>query len=134
MVETAAKTDFWATGRRKNAIARVKLTAGKGSFVVNGESLEKYFPRETDRILIKQPLEVTNMSTNIDILANLVGGGKTGQAGALRLGISRALSFFNEANRPALKKEGLLRRDPRMKERKKYGQKGARKRFQWTKR
>jgi small subunit ribosomal protein S9 len=134
MVETAAKTDFWATGRRKNAIARVRLTAGKGSFVVNGETLEKYFPRETDRILIKQPLEVTNMSTNIDIFANLVGGGKTGQAGALRLGISRALSFFNETNRPLLKKEGLLRRDPRMKERKKYGQKGARKRFQWTKR
>ena len=134
MVETAAKTDFWATGRRKNAIARVKLTVGKGSFVVNGETLEKYFPRETDRILIMQPLEVTNMLTNIDINANLVGGGKTGQAGALRLGISRALSFFNEANRPVLKKEGLLRRDPRMKERKKYGQKGARKRFQWTKR
>lgn len=128
------KTDFWATGRRKNAIARVKLTAGKGSFVVNGETLEKYFPRETDRILIMQPLEITNMSTNIDIFANLVGGGKTGQAGALRLGISRALSIFNETNRPLLKKEGLLRRDPRMKERKKYGQKGARKRFQWTKR
>ncbi|MDD2655004.1 MAG: 30S ribosomal protein S9, partial [Candidatus Omnitrophica bacterium] len=108
MVETAAKTDFWATGRRKNAIARVKLSAGKGGIVVNGETLEKYFPRETDRILIKQPLEVTNMLTNIDINANLVGGGKTGQAGALRLGISRALAFFNEANRPVLKKEGLL--------------------------
>lgn len=134
MVETAAKTDFWATGRRKNAIARVKLTTGKGEIVVNGETLDKYFPRETDRILIKQPLEVTNMLTSIDINANLVGGGKTGQAGALRLGISRALAFFNEANRPVLKKEGLLRRDPRMKERKKYGQKGARKRFQWTKR
>ena len=134
MAEMVEKTDFWATGRRKNAIARVRLAPGKGAILVNGETLEKYFPRETDRILIMQPLEVTNMLTSIDIKANLVGGGKTGQAGALRLGISRALVVFDEVNRPLLKKEGLLRRDPRMKERKKYGQKGARKRFQWTKR
>ncbi len=134
MAEMVEKTDIWATGRRKNAIARVRLLPGKGAILVNGETLEKYFPRETDRILIMQPLEVTNMLTSIDIFANLVGGGKTGQAGALRLGISRALSLFSEINRPLLKKEGLLRRDPRMKERKKYGQKGARKRFQWTKR
>jgi small subunit ribosomal protein S9 len=125
---------IWATGRRKNAVARVKLFPGSGKITVNDSALEEYFVRETDRILIKQPLEITDMLNKLDIIANLTGGGKSGQAGALRLGISRALASYDEDIRMLLKKEGFLRRDPRMKERKKYGQKGARKRFQWTKR
>ena len=126
--------EIWTTGRRKDAIARVRLIPGSGKIIVNGSSMDKYFSRETDRILVKQPLEATEMLEKFDILANLTGGGKTGQAGALRLGISRALATFDESVRLSLKKDGFLRRDPRMKERKKYGQKGARKRFQWTKR
>jgi len=126
--------EVWTTGRRKDAIARVRLISGTGKFIVNGASLEKYFARETDRILIRQPLEAVNMLNKFDILANLNGGGKTGQAGALRLGIARAIASFDESSHSLLRKEGFLRRDPRMKERKKYGQKGARRRFQWTKR
>jgi small subunit ribosomal protein S9 len=125
---------IWTTGRRKNAVARVRLSAGSGKISINGTKLEEYFPRETDRILIMQPLEATNMLNKFDILVNLTGGGKTGQAGALRLGVSRAIAAFDESVHSLLTKEGFLRRDPRMKERKKYGQKGARKRFQWTKR
>lgn len=128
------KTEIWTTGRRKNSIARVKLIPGKGVITINGRTLDNYFPRETDRILIKQPLEAVNMLEKFDIFANINGGGTTGQAGALRLGISRALALADETTKPQLRKEGFLRRDPRMKERKKYGQKGARKRFQWTKR
>ena len=124
----------WTIGRRKNAKARVKMSAGSGKIVVNGSSLDEYFPRETDRILIKQPLEAINMLNKFDILANLTGGGKTGQAGALRLGIARAIASLDESVHSSLKKEGFLRRDPRMKERKKYGQKGARARFQFSKR
>ncbi len=121
-------------GRRKESVARVSLLPGKGSIVVNGKELSAYFPRETDRILIMQPLTATNNLNKFDILANIKGGGISGQAGALRLGISRALVTIDPETHTTLRKEGFLRRDPRMKERKKFGQKGARKRFQWTKR
>ncbi|MDD5654956.1 MAG: 30S ribosomal protein S9 [Candidatus Omnitrophota bacterium] len=122
------------TGRRKESVARVRLVEGKGDIFVNNKPLEKYFIRETDRIVIKQPLEATNTLTRFDIHANLSGGGTTGQAGALRQGLSRALSSLDPAFKEIMRKGGFLTRDPRMKERKKYGQKGARKRFQWTKR
>jgi small subunit ribosomal protein S9 len=127
-------TKYTAVGRRKEAIARVNLLPGKGNFVVNGVEFAKYFPRETDRIQIMQPLTMTNNLNKFDIFANISGGGISGQAGALRLGISRVLILASPEAQTTLKKEGFLRRDPRMKERKKFGQKGARKRFQWTKR
>ncbi len=124
-----------AIGRRKEAIARVRLVAGgNGKVVVNGFPLNKYFLRETDRIIITQPLTLTNNMEKFDVFANLCGGGLTGQAGALRLGISRALVSADPQFKDILRKQGFLTRDPRAKERKKYGQKGARKRFQWTKR
>lgn len=128
------ETVFVSVGRRKEATARVRLSPGTGNIVVNGEPLDKYFLRETDRILIQQPLLATNTTTRFDVAANLAGGGLTGQAGALRHGISRALVLADAACKDLLRKQGYLTRDPRMKERKKYGQKGARKRFQWTKR
>lgn len=121
-------------GRRKNAVARVQLLPGKGDIVVNRRPYEKYFIRETDRIMIKQPLHLTDTLAKYDIIANIRGGGLTGQAGALRLGISRALILATPDYKEVLRKNGFLTRDPRAKERKKYGQKGARKRFQWTKR
>ena len=127
-------TGYTAVGRRKESVARVHLIPGKGDFVVNKRPYEKYFLRETDRIIVKQPLDVTNNMNKYDIVANITGGGLTGQAGALRLGISRALLSIDPALRDLLRKQGYLTRDPRSKERKKYGQKGARKRFQWTKR
>ncbi len=122
------------TGRRKEAVARVRLIPGKGVFVINKKSLEKYFIRETDRIIAKQPLIATNSVAKYDVLANIRGGGLTGQAGALRHGIARALLDLEPDLKELLRKQGFLTRDPRAKERKKYGQKGARKRFQWTKR
>lgn len=125
---------FAAVGRRKESVARVQLIPGKGDIKANGRPYEKYFLRETDRIIVKQPLESTNNLTKYDIIANLRGGGLTGQAGALRLGISRALIMAEPTLKDLLRKGGFLTRDPRAKERKKYGQKGARKRFQWTKR
>jgi len=131
MVET---TKNFAVGRRKEAVARVKLLPGKGDIIVNRKPYEKYFLRETDRIIIKQPLQITNTLNKYDIYANIKGGGLTGQAGALRHSISRALISIEPQLRGLLRKQGFLSRDPRMKERKKYGQKGARKRFQWTKR
>ena len=123
-----------AVGRRKEAIARVTLLPGTGNILVNEEPYEKYFIRETDRIIIKQPLQITSNLDKYDIIANIVGGGLAGQAGALRLGISRALILSQPELKDPLRKHGFLTRDPRMKERKKYGQKCARKRFQWTKR
>jgi len=123
-----------AVGRRKEAIARVRIAPGNGGFTVNKKPYDKYFLRETDRIIAIQPLELTNTKAKYDIFANLSGGGLTGQAGALRHGISRALSLADPSLHDLLRKQGFLTRDPRMKERKKYGQKGARKRFQWTKR
>lgn len=125
---------YMAVGRRKEAVAKVTLLPGKGNILVNAEPCEKYFIRETDRIIIKQPLQITNNLDKYDIIANIVGGGLAGQAGALRLGIARALILSQPELKDPLRKHGFLTRDPRMKERKKYGQKGARKRFQWTKR
>ena len=127
-------TKFAAVGRRKESVARGQLIPGKGDIEANGRPYEKYFLRETDRIIVKQPLEMTNNLNKYDIIANLRGGGLTGQAGALRLGISRALIIAEPGLKDLLRKSGFLTRDPRAKERKKYGQKGARKRFQWTKR
>jgi small subunit ribosomal protein S9 len=125
---------YTATGRRKESIARVRLFAGKGDFFINKRPIDEYFIRETDRILVRQPFQATNTMNKFDCFANIRGGGVSGQAGALRLGISRALSLIDPAFKPLLRKGVLLSRDSRMKERKKYGQKGARKRFQWTKR
>ena len=127
-------TKYSAVGRRKESVARVYLLPGKGDIRVNRRPYEQYFLRETDRIIVKQPLVATNSASKYDIVANLSGGGLTGQAGALRLGISRALMMVEPEAKDLLRKQGYLTRDPRAKERKKYGQKGARKRFQWTKR
>lgn len=121
-------------GRRKEAIARISMFPGKGTMIVNGKPVESYFLRETDLIIIRQPLRLTNTLTKYDITCNVCGGGITGQAGALRLAISRALMQLEPELKDMLRKNGFLTRDPRAKERKKYGQKGARKRFQWTKR
>ncbi|MDD5668523.1 MAG: 30S ribosomal protein S9 [Candidatus Omnitrophica bacterium] len=125
---------YQATGRRKESIARVRLLPGKGTITVNGRPIDNYFARETDRIVIRQPLLVTNTVTRFDIFGNLQGGGLSGQAAALRLGIARALLLADIEFKEILRKHGFLTRDPRAKERKKYGLKGARKRFQWTKR
>jgi small subunit ribosomal protein S9 len=127
-------TKFTAVGRRKESVARVQLLIGKGAIVVNSRPYDKYFLRETDRIIVTQPLVLTNTAAKYDVVANLNGGGLTGQAGAMRLGISRALMIADPEVKEILRKNGYLTRDPRAKERKKYGQKGARKRFQWTKR
>ncbi|PIQ91019.1 MAG: 30S ribosomal protein S9 [Candidatus Omnitrophica bacterium CG11_big_fil_rev_8_21_14_0_20_41_12] len=123
-----------ALGRRKESTARVRMEPGTGIITINGRPFEKYFLRETDRIIVLQPLALTESKAKFNIAAKLNGGGLTGQAGALRLGISRALLNTDESFRDIFRKNGYLTRDPRMKERKKYGQKGARKRFQWTKR
>lgn len=130
----AQQTKSISTGRRKNAVARVILTPGKGDITINKKAYDIYFIRETDRIIGKQPLIATNTLTKFDVTAKLNGGGLTGQAGALRHGIARALLETDPALKEILRKQGYLTRDPRAKERKKYGQKGARKRFQWTKR
>lgn len=127
-------TEYTATGRRKESVAKVWLMPGKGDIEVNERNWDKYFVRETDRIFIKQPLKATNNLDKFDCFAKVCGGGISGQAGALRHAISRALLKVDEALRPTLRKGGFLTRDPRMRERKKYGRKGARKRFQWTKR
>jgi len=123
-----------AIGRRKESVARVQLLPGKGDIRVNGRPIEKYFLRETDMIIVKQPLQITDSLSKYDVLANISGGGTTGQAGALKLGIARCLISADPALKDMLRKQGFLTRDPRAVERKKYGQKGARKRFQWTKR
>lgn len=121
-------------GRRKEAIARVNLLPGKGDLKVNGIACDTYFTRETDKIIVRQSLRATNTLTKYDIVAITNGGGISGQASALRHAISRAILAVEPETRDILHKNGFLTRDPRMKERKKYGQKGARKRFQWTKR
>ena len=125
---------FVATGKRKTAVARVRLRIGSGQIQVNGRTLEDYFPREASRMVVHQPFETINGVGRYDIVATLRGGGISGQADALRHGITRALEKLDPANRPALKKRGLLTRDARKKERKKYGQKAARARFQFSKR
>jgi small subunit ribosomal protein S9 len=124
----------YATGKRKLAICRAWVRAGSGRFTVNDRSLESYFPRATHRSTITYPLEITNLQGKVDVTATIEGGGNSGQAGALRHAISKAIVTMDSALRGAVKKEGLLTRDPRTKERKKYGQKGARKRFQFSKR
>ena len=129
-----AATEYYATGRRKESTARVFLRPGTGAIKVNKREFAEFFPRETLRILVKSPLILTETAEQFDILATVSGGGMTGQAGAIRLGISRALCEFNLELRPRLKKDGLLTRDARAKERKKYGMAGARKRFQFSKR
>ena len=123
-----------ATGRRKTSVARVRLQPGSGTITVNGRTLENYFPREASRMIIHQPFDAVSGMGRYDVQANIRGGGLSGQADALRHGIARALEKFDEGNRGSLKKKGMLTRDARKKERKKYGQKGARARFQFSKR
>ena len=125
---------YLGTGRRKTSVARVFLRAGKGDISINGRALEKYFPSEAARFTAKQSLHAVESAEKFDVLILAHGGGLTGQSGAIRLGIARALCEFNVELRPKLKKLGYLTRDARKKERKKYGQKGARKRFQFSKR
>ncbi|MGE0267193.1 MAG: 30S ribosomal protein S9 [Candidatus Omnitrophota bacterium] len=125
---------YGATGRRKCSVARVNIIPGEGKIRVNKRAFTEYFPRETDQIIILEPLKLTNTLGKFDIEVQVTGGGLTGQAGAFRLGLSRALTQCDQENRPILKKALMLRRDPRMKERQKPGQKGARKKFQWVKR
>ena len=129
-----AGTQFYATGRRKESTARVFLRSGTGTITVNEREFGNYFPSEALRVQVIQPLLVTENKDKFDVLCTVAGGGVTGQAGAIRLGIARALCDVNGENRPRLKKEGLLTRDARAKERKKYGMAGARKRFQFSKR
>jgi small subunit ribosomal protein S9 len=131
----ATKTnEFLGTGRRKTAVARVRLAPGAGKITVNGRAFETYFPLDTQRATVSQPLAVTSTADKLDVRVNVTGGGPNGQAGATRHGIARALLKFDATLRPALKAEGFLTRDPRERERKKYGQPGARKRFQFSKR
>jgi len=125
---------YYGTGRRKASVARVFLRPGEGRFTVNGRSFDEYFVTPAQRTLARQPLTVTETSGNFNIVANVTGGGVAGQAGAVKLGIARALLEFNTDLRSRLKSAGMLSRDARSKERKKYGQKGARKRFQYSKR
>ena len=125
---------YGATGRRKSSIARVNLIPGTGAIRVNNRPFEKYFHRETDRTAIVEPLKITNTFGKFDLEVKVTGGGSTGQAGAMRLAISRALLICDPQTRSVLRKTDLLSRDPRMKERKKPGMKGARRKFQWVKR
>jgi small subunit ribosomal protein S9 len=122
------------TGRRKTAVARVRLASGTGKILINGRALENYFPVETQRVIAAQPLTITGMADKYDAQISVLGGGPNGQAGAIRHGLARALLTVDANLRPILKAEGFLTRDPRMRERKKYGQPGARKRFQYSKR
>ena len=129
-----AEIQYYGTGRRKTSTARVYLRPGGGDFQVNRKTFESYFPNETLRMIIRQPLQLTETTNKFDVVVNVAGGGPSGQAGAIRHGITRALIEYNGDLRPTLKQAGLVTRDPRIKERKKYGQKGARKRFQFSKR
>ncbi len=129
-----AVVQYYGTGRRKSSTARVFLRPGQGDFLINRRSLESYFKSQTLRMLVKQPFQLTETLDKFDTIVNVNGGGSSGQAGALRHGISRALLEYDGELRKTLKKGGLLTRDPRIKERKKYGQPGARKRFQFSKR
>ncbi|HWC66411.1 MAG TPA: 30S ribosomal protein S9 [Thermoanaerobaculia bacterium] len=130
----AATLRYYGTGRRKEAVARVYLKPGTGEIKVNDHAFDEYFPNKVLKMIIKQPLALTETTDKFDIGVQVDGGGPAGQAGAIRHGISRALVEFNAELRPRLKKEGLLTRDSRVKERKKYGQRGARARFQFSKR
>ena len=129
-----ATVEYYGTGKRKSSTARVRLLPGAGQVIVNKHDLSEYFKSESQRTVVRYPLSVTDTIGKFDIKANVSGGGTSGQAGAIRLGIANALLEFNAELRPRLKRAGLLSRDSRIKERKKYGQKGARKRFQFSKR
>src|ERR1041385_4197628 len=130
----ATTSDFLGTGRRKTSIARVRLSSGSGKITINGRTFENYFPTDSLRMVVTQPLTITGTADQFDARVNVPGGAPSGQAGAVRHGIARALLQVDANHRAPLKAEGLLTRDPRMKERKKYGQPGARKRFQYSKR
>ncbi len=130
----AEKVQYIATGRRKNSTARVRIVPGDGKVTVNRRAFEAYFPRESNRLIIMQPLELVGMVGKLDVFANCNGGGLSGQAGAVKLGIARALSKMDATLRAPVKKAGFLTRDSRMRERKKYGRKRARRRFQFSKR
>ena len=125
---------FYGTGRRKKSVARVRLYAGTGKIIINDRDIDDYFGLETLKLIVRQPLALTGNDAKFDIVCRVAGGGVTGQAGAIRHGLSRALLQYDESLRPVLKKAGLLTRDPRMKERKKYGLKGARRAPQFSKR
>jgi small subunit ribosomal protein S9 len=130
----ASTLRYYGTGRRKEAVARVYLKPGSGEIKVNDHPFDEYFPNKVLKMVIRQPLALTETTDKFDIGVTVAGGGPAGQAGAIRHGIARALIVFNAELRPRLKKEGLLTRDSRVKERKKYGQRGARARFQFSKR
>ena len=132
MYET--KPYFYGTGRRKSSVARVRVYNGTGKITINGRDIDDYFGLETLKLIVRQPVALTNTAEKFDIVSNVTGGGVTGQAGAIRHGLSRALLQYDESLRPTLKKAGFLTRDPRMKERKKYGLKGARRAPQFSKR
>ena len=132
MYET--KPYFYGTGIRKSSVARVRVYNGTGKITINGRDIDNYFGLETLKFIVRQPINLTDTADKFDIVCNVTGGGITGQAGAIRHGLSRALLQYNEELRPALKKAGFLTRDPRMKERKKYGLKGARRAPQFSKR
>ena len=130
----AKKEALYGTGRRKSSVARVRLLPGKGNIVINGKSIDEYFGLETLKLIVRQPLNLTGTTEKFDIICRVSGGGVTGQAGAIRHGLSRALLQYSDELRPILKKAGFLTRDPRMKERKKYGLKAARRAPQFSKR
>ncbi|MCX7817096.1 MAG: 30S ribosomal protein S9 [Syntrophales bacterium] len=130
----AVEKRYYATGKRKTAIARVYMKKGMGNWIINKRSLDEYFPRETLKYIIQQPLELVGQTGKFDFYINVRGGGISGQAEAIRHGIAKALVEYDSELRSILKKEGFLTRDPRVKERKKYGQPGARKRYQYSKR
>lgn len=129
-----SKPYFYGTGRRKSSVARVFVYAGTGSITINGRNIDEYFGLETLKLIVRQPLNLTETTEKFDIVCTVTGGGVTGQAGAIRHGLSRALLQYDENLRPVLKKAGFLTRDPRMKERKKYGLKAARRAPQFSKR
>ncbi len=133
-MSAATVSRYYATGKRKNSIARVWLMPGSGKVTINEKSIDQYFGRDVLKMIIRQPFEVTGTVDKFDVLVSVLGGGNSGQAGAIRHGISKALLAVDAESRGKLRKEGLLTRDPRAKERKKYGQKGARARFQFSKR
>ena len=129
-----SKAQYWGTGRRKKAVARVRLLPGSGNISINDRNFENFFPNKTSRLIVLQPMELTDTAGRFDIICRVAGGGVTGQAGAIRLGIARTLIKANSELRPSLKKAGFLTRDPRMTERKKYGLHKARKAPQYSKR
>jgi small subunit ribosomal protein S9 len=133
-MSAATVSRYYATGKRKNSIARVWMMPGSGKVTINDRPMDQYFGRDVLKMIIRQPFEVTGTQDKFDVLVSVLGGGNSGQAGAIRHGISKALLAVDAESRGKLRKEGLLTRDPRAKERKKYGQKGARARFQFSKR